>query len=143
MKLLSRFKKRRTSDRAQDIFAKKRPTTTVIGDNVAIIGDIRCAGNLRLAGRVTGDVTGPALVFIEKGASVRGGLTCSSTIINGSIDGQINVSGKVELGRSSRVKGDIIAGALAIERHAFITGNAISRFSLLHLFTEKRKEYAQ
>jgi len=143
MRFLERFKRRRTADKAEDVFKKRRSETTLIGGHVIVQGDINCAGNLRLGGRVTGDLKSPGFIFIEKGGSVRGDITCASSIINGSVDGQLNVSGKIELGQSSRVKGDIIAGAIAVERKAFLSGNAVSRFSLFHLFTEKRKEYLE
>ena len=143
MRLLRRFKRRRTADKAEDIFKKRRADTTLLGGDVHIAGDVKCTGNLRLAGRVTGNIRSPGFIFIEKGACVKGDIACASSIIHGAIDGQLNVSGKLELGRSSRVKGDIIAGAIAIERQAYISGNAISRFSLLHIFVEKRRDYME
>ncbi len=139
MTIFNRFKKKRTIDKAEDLYKKPKPYTSVIGRNVHIDGILKCAGNVRLSGRISGKIISPGMIFIEKGASLRGDLSSNYSIINGSVDGEINVNGKVELGEYSRVKGDIVAGSLAIERGAFLSGNAISRFSSCHLFKEKRK----
>ncbi len=69
---------------------------------------------------------------------MKGDLSSGQAVIYGSVDGEINVKGKVELGKSSRVKGDIMAGILAVERGAFLSGNAVSRLSKLIIFTDKR-----
>ncbi|MEW5806687.1 MAG: polymer-forming cytoskeletal protein [Acidobacteriota bacterium] len=143
MKFLKKLKKRRAFDEMWNLFEKPDSNTTVLGRDVMVDGNMECSGNIRISGRMAGEVRSPGMVFVERGASVKGGITCASSIINGSVDGQINVSGKVELGRSSRVKGDIIAGSLAIEREAFISGNAVSRFSQLHLFAEKRADHME
>lgn len=141
MNIFHRFKKKRTLDKADDLYKKPKHDTTIIGKDVSIEGILECAGNLRLSGRISGKISSPGIVFIEKGASLKGNLSSSHSIINGSVDGEINVGGNVELGEFSRVKGDIIAGSLAIERGAFISGNAVSRFSSFHVFKEKRKSF--
>lgn len=139
MQLFQRFKKKRTLDQGKDLFKSPRADTTFIGRGVSIEGILTCSGNARLSGRCSGKVSSQGIIFLEKGATVKGDLCCINAIIEGSVDGEINVKEKVELGKSSRVKGDIMAGALAIERGAFLSGNAVSRLSSLNLFQEKRK----
>ena len=137
------MKRKRTFDRAKDLYKRKRPDTTIIGKPVSLEGILECSGNVLLSGRMTGKIMSPGIIYIEKGGSVKGNIMSDHAIIEGSVDGELNVKEKVELGKFSRVKGDIMAGSLAIERGAFISGNAVTRLSTLHLFTEKRKSLAE
>ncbi|MAR26400.1 MAG: hypothetical protein CMC50_03120, partial [Flavobacteriaceae bacterium] len=62
-------------------------------------------------------------VVIGEEGSVIGRIDCSNSDIAGSIDGIIDVSGILSLKSSSKVKGEVLVGKLAVESGANVDAN--------------------
>lgn len=122
------------------LFKKKseRPTSraaklsSLIGEGVEIIGDLRFANGVRIDGRVKGDViaqdatgmTSPLLVLSEKG-SIEGNVRCADAVINGAITGDLEIEHFVELQSRARVCGTIRYRQLQMDVGATVQGNLI------------------
>ncbi|RHW19333.1 polymer-forming cytoskeletal protein [Sphingomonas gilva] len=80
-----------------------REAVAGIGKGIVVIGDIECASEIQIGGRVMGDVRCQTL-FVEPGGTIVGSVNA----------GQVRVSGLVE--------GTIEAGDLAVESTGSVSG---------------------
>ena len=94
---------------------------SVISADLAIKGGLRTERDLRLEGRIDGDVRVSRLVICE-GATVKGNIHAKEVIVRGRVEGSIH-AGQVQLTPTAHVTGDIFHDRqLAIEDGAFFVG---------------------
>lgn len=111
---------------------------SLIGHGSCVTGDLAFTGGLRIDGLVIGNVLGlsgkdSTLVVSEK-ARIQGKVTCARLILNGEIDGPIEIHQYVELQPKARVKGDLTYSMLEMHPGAVIEGR------LIHVGDAKREE---
>lgn len=97
---------------------------TVIADDVEINGSIKCAGGIKLAGKVNGDVTTAGDVAVEKGAAIKGNVVAASVMVQGMVKGNITAKERIELKGAARVSGDIKARRLVVEEGVSLVGKS-------------------
>ena len=99
---------------------------TLIDQDVLLVGEIVSEENIRLRGRVEGNVVTSGSVVIEPHGSVRGDITAENLIVEGSIEGRVVVARKFELRPTGRMRGDIRASIVAIAEDAFLQGKVMA-----------------
>ena len=99
---------------------------TVIEEGATLVGDIVSEENIRVRGRVEGNVATSGSVVIEPRASVVGEITALNLILEGSLEGRVTVARKFELRPSGRMRGDIRAAVVAIAENAFLQGKVLA-----------------
>ncbi len=99
---------------------------TLIDRDVTLIGEIISEENIRLRGRVEGNVMTSGSVVIEPQGSVRGDITADNLIVEGSIEGKVVVARKFELRPTGRMRGDIRASVVAIAEESFLQGKVLA-----------------
>lgn len=109
----------RTSDGAAD-------GLTLIDGDVTLVGEIVSEENIRLRGRIEGNILTSGSVVIEPHGSVRGDITAENLIVEGSIEGKVIVARKFELRPTGRMRGDIRASVVAIAEEAFLQGKVLA-----------------
>ncbi len=97
---------------------------TIIADDVEINGSIKCAGGIKLAGKVNGDVTTTGDLSVEKGAAIKGNVVAASVVVHGMIKGNVMAKERIELKGSARVSGDIKARRLVVEEGVSLVGKS-------------------
>ena len=102
------------------------PDLTLIDRDITIIGEIISEENIRLRGRVEGNVSTSGSVVIEPNASVRGDITAENLIIEGTVEGTAVVARKFELRPTGWMRGDIRASVVAIAEDAFLKGKVLA-----------------
>lgn len=116
------------------MFGKKKSKSTadvarlssLIADNVEIVGDVIFTGGLRIDGRVDGNVIGKdgansLLVLSDKG-SINGRVKVYDAVVNGNIAGDVEVEHFVELQPKASVAGNISYRQLQLECGASVDG---------------------
>ncbi len=101
---------------------------TLIGDNTVIEGVINFTGGMHIVGQVNGSVESEdidSLLIINEGALVKGDVKVSHLIVNGQIDGNVFVNGKVELFDRACINGDVHYNLLELPVGAEVNGNLI------------------
>jgi cytoskeletal protein CcmA (bactofilin family) len=97
--------------------------STVIGKSVVIRGELSGNEDLYIDGDVEGTVTLPeGRLTIGPNARVKADITVREVIIFGTLTGNVQAAGRVDLRQSAQVSGDILAGRLSIEVSAVLTG---------------------
>jgi cytoskeletal protein CcmA (bactofilin family) len=84
---------------------------TLIGAKTRIHGDVEFAGGLHLDGRIDGDVKGAsdghAILSVSENGCVEGSVFAASVLVNGTVNGDIDATDRVELGAKARVLGSV------------------------------------
>jgi cytoskeletal protein CcmA (bactofilin family) len=112
--------------------------TTVLAEPVIFEGDIRAAGDAILAGKVAGNVEVAGRLVFHKSGHVRGAVFADQARVEGTVEGPVTVKGKLEVGQSARIDGDLTAGVLAIAEGALVRGS-LNSATEPHQFTERRQ----
>jgi cytoskeletal protein CcmA (bactofilin family) len=94
---------------------------SIISADMAIQGAVHSTGDIQIDGRLEGDVRSVGLVIGEK-AEIHGEIYAEDVTVRGKVVGRIHAR-KVLLAATSRVEGDILHEAFAVESGAFFEGN--------------------
>ena len=100
---------------------KRRLTTTVLGPDMAIEGDLTATADLHLDGRVDGDIKCAALVQGET-SEIAGSVVAEHAHVAGKIKGSITAD-KLVILKTAQIEGDVTYGTLSIEEGAQVEGN--------------------
>jgi len=84
---------------------------TLIGAKTRIHGDVEFAGGLHLDGRINGDVKGAsgghAILSVSETGCIEGSVLAARVLVNGTVNGDIDATDRVELGAKARVLGSV------------------------------------
>ena len=94
---------------------------SIISADLIVNGTLISTGDIQIEGRVEGDVRSVGLVIGEK-ALINGEVCAEEVTVRGRIQGSIRAR-KVLLCSTSRVEGNILHEAFAVETGAFFEGN--------------------
>lgn len=95
---------------------------SVIASDLSIEGKIHGAGNVRIAGRFTGDIAVEGDLTIEVGARVNGGVKARRVVVAGELEGNIESAQRVEVVESGSMVGDVKAGTVTVAPGARMRG---------------------
>ncbi len=103
--------------------------STIIGQGTILHGDLVFRGGLHLDGSVKGDISAEdgeevTLTVSEKGEVV-GDVRVTHMILNGSVVGDVYVTGRVELAPQARVTGSLYYNLLEMAMGAEVNGQLI------------------
>ena len=100
---------------------------TLIGSDARMEGNIYFRGVLHVESEVQGNIISESkekslLILAEKGV-IKGDVVGSMVIINGTVEGDIYVSGTLELARHAKVQGSVHYNLLEVEVGAQVNGS--------------------
>lgn len=102
---------------------------TLIARSVKVHGDVEFAGGLHLDGQVTGavraDPQSPATLSVSDTGSIEGTVEVTDITLHGTVRGDIVARGRVVLGASARVEGNVFYGVIEMTLGAQITGKLV------------------
>lgn len=97
---------------------------TVIAEDVEIVGSIKSSSDIRISGKLNGDLTCNGSAVIGEAAAIKGNISAGSTTIFGQVNGNVNVKDRIEMKSSARVNGDIRAKRLTVEDGVTFVGKS-------------------
>ncbi len=95
---------------------------TILAGGTVFRGDIETPTNLRVDGKIVGNIISTSNVAVGKGGIVEGNVTASTLRVSGSLKGNIEVAVKLILDASASVSGDVKAKDITMESGATING---------------------
>lgn len=101
--------------------ASERPTS-VVDANSSFDGRFETDQDLRIEGRISGEVVCRGLLTIERDATARAKIQAHDAEIRGRIEGDIVCTGRLLLTSTAVVTGTMVAGALVVEEGATLSG---------------------
>ncbi len=103
---------------------------TLIARSVRINGDVEFAGGLHLDGHVGGGVRGeageiPTSLSVSDTGSIEGRVEVTDLVLHGAVRGDIVARGRVVLGATARVEGNVYYGVIEMTLGAQIEGKLV------------------
>ncbi len=103
---------------------------TLIAQGCRIEGDVIFEGGLRIDGHVKGhvkgeiklDATAPAHLVLGRSGRISGGVWADYVLIDGLVEGNLHITGRVELLSRARIIGNIHYESLRLQPGATVTG---------------------
>ena len=103
-----------------------RGIDTLIGRGCRIDGDLVFRGGLRIDGQVHGDIRAESVqegyLMIARSGQIHGEIRASHVVIDGQVQGNLHITGRVELLARARIIGDIHYLSLGMQAGAAVTG---------------------
>ncbi len=105
---------------------KQARIDTLIGRASRVHGDLEFAGGLHLDGSIAGNVRADpsedSSLSISETGSIEGNVEAGSVMLNGTVKGDILARGRVVLGATARVQGNVYYGVIEMTLGAQIMG---------------------
>ncbi len=100
------------------------PNQTVVGCSMVLRGELSGQGDLLIEGQFDGTVNLPEhCVTIGSHGEVKAEIQARQVVILGSLTGNTSAREKIEIRKTGRVVGDLVAAAIAIEDGAYFKGS--------------------
>lgn len=118
------------SDTATDpprrrLFDQVAGAPTLIGTGSSVEGRLKVRGPMALAGTVIGDGEIDGVLSIALDGHWHGNVHAKSATIVGRITGDIDVAGKLEIGKNAVIRGRVRARVVAIADGALVDGDIV------------------
>ena len=97
-------------------------SNNIIGEGSTLTGNLNSSGNIRLEGKVKGDITSSSKVACGETSLVDGNVTADNAEIAGKVTGKVTVNDLLILKSSAKIQGDISTNNLVIESGASFNG---------------------
>lgn len=101
----------------------KENLINIIGSETTITGDIITKGDIRLDGKLEGNLRVEGKVIIGETGQIQGTVSCKNLEVLGKISGKIEVSELTVLKLTAILQADIITKKLGVEPGAIFTGH--------------------
>ncbi|MHA1566946.1 MAG: bactofilin family protein [Alphaproteobacteria bacterium] len=108
-------------DESAPISGKSAGIPSLISSDLEIIGDLRCAGDIQIDGKVEGNIKSKT-VTVGEGAMVKGSIVADRATLLGSVNGEIKAD-QIIIAKTAKVVGDIIHRSLSVEAGAILDGH--------------------
>jgi cytoskeletal protein CcmA (bactofilin family) len=93
-----------------------------IGKGTYLEGNIETHGNIRIEGKITGNVKSKSKVALGNGSQVQGNILALNADIEGEVKGKIEVTELLVLKATAVIDGDILTGKMVVEPGAVFNG---------------------
>jgi len=103
---------------AQDL----RDSTNQIGKGTILEGNIESFGNIRIEGKVIGDIKSKSKIVLGQSSYVDGNIISQNAEVEGEVKGKVQISDVLVLKNTSVINGDIVTNKLIVESGATFNG---------------------
>lgn len=98
-------------------------SSNTIGKGTFLEGNVETYGNIRIEGRVTGNVKSKSKIALGPSSQVHGNVISQNADIEGEVKGKIEVSELLVLKATAVINGDVVTGKLVVEPGAVFNGS--------------------
>lgn len=111
-----------TSKEQKRVAEEISSSSNTIGKGTVLEGNIETYGNIRVEGKVIGNVKSKSKVALGTSSHVQGNIIAQNADIEGEVKGRLEVSELLVLKATAIINGDIITGKLVVEPGAAFNG---------------------
>lgn len=97
-------------------------SSNTIGKGTFLEGNVETFGNIRIEGKVTGNVKSKSKVALGPSSFVQGNVIAQNADLEGEVKGRIEVAEMLVLKATAIIHGDIVTGKLVVEPGAVFNG---------------------
>lgn len=94
-----------------------------IGKGTNLVGDIETFGNIRIDGRVKGNITSKSKLVLGDSSFIDGNVLAQNAEIEGEVTGRVEVTELLILKPTAKISGDIITTKMIVETGAVFNGS--------------------
>lgn len=98
-------------------------SSNTIGKGTVLEGNIETYGNIRIEGKVIGNVKSKSKVALGNSSNIQGNIFAQNADIEGEVKGKIEISELLVLKATAIINGDIVTGKLVVEPGAVFNGS--------------------
>ncbi len=98
---------------------------TYLDSSCELSGTLRFKDDVRIDGRVEGEIHAEKAVWIGETATIEAALRAESIEVHGTVHGNIDVRRKTVLHKSARVSGEIHTAGIVVEEGARVRGTIV------------------
>ena len=99
---------------------------TIVGPELVLYGELVSEENIRVRGRVEGNISTSGSLVVESSGYVKGDITAENVVVEGSVEGTVIAAMKFELRPAGRIQGDIRASIVSIAEDSFLRGRVLA-----------------
>ncbi len=96
---------------------------TIIGPDVMIKGEMSIENRARILGRFEGTIRSKGQVEVADKATCKAVVEAGTVQVDGTVEGNITATERVQLNATARVTGDVVAAKLVVTEGASFTGH--------------------
>lgn len=111
-----------TSKEEKKVAEEISNSTNTIGKGTVLEGNIETYGNIRIEGKVIGNIKSKSKIALGNSSHVEGNIVAQNADLEGEVKGRIEISEMLILKATAVVHGDIITGKLVVEPGAVFNG---------------------
>lgn len=97
-------------------------SSNTIGKGTYLEGNVETFGNIRIEGKVTGNIKSKSKVALGPQSHVQGNILAQNADIEGEVKGKVEVSELLVLKATAIINGDIVTGKMVVEPGAVFNG---------------------
>lgn len=102
-----------------------------INEGTLISGDLSAQTDIRIDGKITGNITCASKVVIGGAAQITGNIKCNDLTLEGKVKGNLEVNGTLFFRTTAVFEGDVKYKKLIVEEGAAINGSLVNISSLV------------
>ncbi len=96
----------------------------LLGHGAEFEGKLTFAGTVRIDSRFKGSIVTNDVLIVGEHARIDAEITCGTVIVAGEVTGNVKAKTAVELHRSGKLRGNVEAPAISIEKGALFQGES-------------------
>ncbi len=97
-------------------------SVNLIGNGTEIIGNIQLTSDIRVDGKITGNIQSTGRVLVGNSGEIEGNVYCKAADVAGKIKGNVTASENITLKSNACIIGDLATIKLSVELGAQFTG---------------------
>ena len=97
-------------------------SSNTIGKGTFLEGNIETYGNIRIEGKIKGDLKSKSKVALGTSSLIEGNIIAQNADIEGEVKGRIEITELLVLKSTAVINGDIITGKMVVESGAVFNG---------------------
>jgi cytoskeletal protein CcmA (bactofilin family) len=99
---------------------------TLVGPDLILSGELVSEENIRVQGRVEGNISTSGSLLVDPTGLVKGDITAENVVVEGKVEGTVIAAMKFELKPAGRMQGDIRASVVSIAEDSFLRGRVLA-----------------
>jgi cytoskeletal protein CcmA (bactofilin family) len=107
----------------ENVSARPGDVHTLLGKGSEFEGKLTFEGQVRIDGKFSGQIFTKDVLVIGDGAKVNAEINAGTVIVNGQVEGNIRATQMIELHQPGRVKGNIEAPTLSMDKGVIFEGS--------------------
>lgn len=97
-------------------------SSNVIGKGTVLEGNIETYGNIRIEGKIIGNIKSKSKIALGNSSHIEGNIMAQNADIEGQVRGRLEISELLVLKSTAVIHGDIMTGKLVVEPGAVFNG---------------------